>query len=319
MSGNTGLVNLGNTCYLNSCLQILSHIPELNNYLLHNNKYNDVIDNIITIEWIELYKLMWSNDCIISPKRFLYYSKDISLKKNMLFSGNDQNDSIEYFNFIIDCFHNSLNNTNNLKLNKSPNKIINDSIDLYEKTTNSIIHLLFTSFINYTYINSYSTTFEFNKIEPTFSIELSIPKILPITIENCLEYTYKPETMTDLWFDEKTNTNKPLIKHSRICYLPHILVIHLKRWDYSTLNKNNTLISYNDTLDLYPYTEFNEIHNCKYELFGIINHEGSVLGGHYYSYIKKNNTWICFNDSSISSVQNIINNNNYCLFYRKIK
>ena len=55
-----------------------------------------------------------------------------------------------------------------------------------------------------------------------------------------------------------------------------------------------------------------------YELFGIINHEGNVLGGHYYSYIKKNK-WFVFDDNTISQVQDIVSDKNYCLFYRKIK
>ena len=32
--GLTGLANLGNTCFINSCMQVLSHTQEFNNFLL---------------------------------------------------------------------------------------------------------------------------------------------------------------------------------------------------------------------------------------------------------------------------------------------
>jgi hypothetical protein len=43
--GLTGLANIGNTCYLNSCMQVLSHTYELNDFLKgksYKNKINRV-------------------------------------------------------------------------------------------------------------------------------------------------------------------------------------------------------------------------------------------------------------------------------------
>jgi len=42
-----------------------------------------------------------------------------------------------------------------------------------------------------------------------------------------------------------------------------------------------------------------------YELFSILVHRGSALGGHYYAYIKSftKGKWYCFNDSSVSDIR----------------
>ena len=72
--GLSGLDNLGNTCYLNSILQILNNTTELKNFIL-----NDVFINIIykldsnPLELLsfQLYKLvqtMWKKMIIMSLK-----------------------------------------------------------------------------------------------------------------------------------------------------------------------------------------------------------------------------------------------------------
>jgi len=309
-TGHSGLTNLGNTCYLNAALQILSHIHELNHYLINVTQLNRINDSVLTIEWISLYKLIWSQNCIISPNRFVSKIKELSQNKTTKFCNFEQIDSNEYLYFMLDCIHNSLNKLDqSIKLNKTQNPQLNKEIDTYESKDCSIIHSLFTSFLVYTYVNKETNVVEFTKYEPHFMIELSIPLVDNIHIEDCIQFTFQDETLDTLWHDEKTNEKKQLLKKTEFGYYPNILVIHLKRW--IQMKKNKQIVHFDEMLQL---------NNEKYELFGIINHEGNIFGGHYYSYIKKEN-WCIFNDTHISQiqVQNIVSDKNYCLFYRKIK
>lgn len=106
--GLTGLVNLGNTCYINSCMQILSHCDILNE-LLEKINMTKLKDNNLIAEWKELNNLMWKKNCVISPNKFLKNIHLTAQKNNMeIFTGFAQNDLHEFLIFLIDCFHNSI-------------------------------------------------------------------------------------------------------------------------------------------------------------------------------------------------------------------
>ena len=106
--GLTGLANVGNSCYLNACMQILSHTYELSEFLkkgTYKGKINRVADSVLILEWDKLREMMWSDNCTIAPWGFVKAVQKVSMLKDRdLFTGNAQNDLQEFLLFIIDCF-----------------------------------------------------------------------------------------------------------------------------------------------------------------------------------------------------------------------
>ena len=44
-------------------------------------------------------------------------------------------------------------------------------------------------------------------------LELSIPLTDNVTINDCIRFTFQDENLDSLWYDETTQTEKPLIKN----------------------------------------------------------------------------------------------------------
>ena len=102
---------------------------------------------------------------------------------------------------------------------------------------------------------------------------------------------------------------------------PNILVIDFKRFN-SRFQKNQIHITFPlDNLDLSEYVIGYKKEIYKYELYGVCNHSGGVMGGHYTAFVKNaNGKWYHFNDTSVSEValiDSIVTPKAYVLFYRK--
>ena len=333
--GLTGLINLGNTCFINSCLQVLSHTYELNDFLdkdTYKKRLNKKFDAALLLEWDSLRRLMWSENCVISPLKFIKtIHKIASVKGHELFTGFSQNDLPEFLVFIIDCFHTALSrkvemNVVGEELNekdKLAKKCFTIIKELYTNDFSEIWNIFYGIHISQlTSLNSQEIISI--KPEPYFMINLPIPiNNKSPTLENCFDLYVEGEILDgdNSVLNEKTNLKEAANKNITFWSFPTILVIDLKRFNYQN-RKNQILITFPlDNLDLSKYVCGYNKKSYVYDLYGVCNHSGNVLGGHYTSFVKNaNGKWYHFNDINVKEINDtskIISPNAYCFFYRK--
>ena len=108
-NGICGMVNLNNSWYMNSALQVLCHLPNIRDYFLNgryekdkntyslNSYISDELQNIINNLWKE-------NKSFFSPKKFKKEAREyIELLDN-----NKQQDSADFLIQFLELIHNEL-------------------------------------------------------------------------------------------------------------------------------------------------------------------------------------------------------------------
>lgn len=333
--GLSGLSNLGNTCFINTCMQVLSHTYELND-IFENDSYkqkiNKVHDSALFIEWDNLRKLLWQENCIVSPGKFIKTVQKLSsIKNNVQFTGNAQNDLPEFLLFIIDVFHNALRREVSMKIvgkeSTKKDKLASECFqmvkNMYTKDYSEIWNLFYG--IHVSQIKSLEKDTLLSRTpEPFFMINLPIPqeKKEPSIID-CFDLYVEGETLTgeNAWYNENKKEKQDVIKNIRYWSLPKVLVIDFKRFNQKGV-KNQSLVTFPlEDLNLSKYVIGYKKETYKYDLYGVANHSGGTMGGHYFAYVKNaNGKWYNFNDTSVSiinDINNIVSPKAYCLFYRK--
>ncbi|TKR94534.1 hypothetical protein L596_008807 [Steinernema carpocapsae] len=311
--GYTGLVNITNTCFMNSTLQALANTPPLRelftvrNFARHVNRYSKRgTQGEISAAFTALLDTLWCGEfTALNPQVF---RSIFAHSVNRFLANGQQHDAAEFENVLIDALHEDTNSVS------CPKQII------YPDFTGENIHadsMKYESISKQFSDSPINSIFNLHTVAPkrctscgrqtvNFSAQLCITMDIPLdgetTMEDCLTRSFSAESIeVQCVFCKKTQR---MSRHTKLWKLPKVLVIQLKRFgEYgNALRKNEINVRFGNHLSLKPFMHDQaDVSKSVYSLYSVTNHVGNLNSGHYYAYVKNPVTkqWLEFNDEAV--------------------
>lgn len=318
-----GLYNLGNNCYLNATLQCMAYTPSLSQWLV--NRPHSPVCKIRPVKGFcslcEVEKIIYDifNSCngFAKPNSLCFNIKKVS----NVFGVGTQEDASEFFTTLLESMAKSI---------KFPP--IGPTLNTSTKNINILDEIFSFQF------RSRITCCNCGRLSDTFENTNSWPvDVKYITdIRKGMLHFLREEVLDgeNSYKCDKCQRKVRATKKYSIQTAPNVLVINLKRFDFTYAGKLTHYVTYPETLSLKTFitesdapkiTEDNEpytLRNVTYKLYGVLVHLGYTShSGHYYSYVRgPNDIWYKADDTNISTVraQDALDQNAYILFYNRV-
>ena len=321
-----GLLNLGNTCYANTCIQNLVHCSVFIPVLFDKSESNG---KKITKSFMNCCTSLASSTRYFNPKEFL----DTFTRSHSSFNSFAQHDTQEFCRSLLDDISKETNRVKNIPQykefntsNKSKKALDIEFDQLFREREDSIIVDIFYGQLatTYTCLKCNFTSFSFEKfLDLPLQFPQKPPIGRPIDLNDMLKDHFKDEQFDWESKCEGCQCKTSHTKHTRISLLPKVLIISFQRYNIITNRKINASVKYGESIDLKDFIDNDLIETydeTRYRLFGVSNHAGTMDFGHYYANVKVKEKWYQFNDEMVTECKmGFEATSAYCLFYEKYK
>ncbi|KAK2532138.1 hypothetical protein Q9966_008402 [Columba livia] len=304
-----GLLNLGNTCFLNATLQCLTYTPPLANYLLsreHSRTCHQSGFCMTCVMQNHVTQAFANSGSVIKPVSFVRDLKKIAPHIRL----GRQEDAHEFLRFTIDAMQKAC---------------LPDCTELDRQTqATTLIHQIFggslRSRVKCSMCKAVSDTFDPCLDLP---VEITVPGQgqQAANVEQALELFVKPDLLggENAYLCDKCKKKVSATKRFTIHRAPRVLTLALKRFADFTGGKITKDVGYPELLNIRPYMSQTSRDPVMYGLYAVLVHSGySSHAGHYYCYVKASDgQWYQMNDNVVrpSNIKVVLNQQAYVLFY----
>ncbi|XP_003385867.1 PREDICTED: ubiquitin carboxyl-terminal hydrolase 30-like isoform X2 [Amphimedon queenslandica] len=324
-----GLINLGNTCFINSILQAMASIPSLLQWL--DSKETPLAVSLKNV----LHALNDNNEVNISPEELTQ-----ALMRHRWLIDHQQQDALEFYHVLLTTLEEEMTGPT-----LSLSDLINDpQVEAQSSSTKGMALTKIGSFSAPSQPKScplqglmssslvccdcqHALPTRYESID-SISLPLSQRAASSSSLVECLRDYMSSEIVDDIECPSCSKragvkTKRSFRKKLRIGRPPEVLCLNIIRsvWrSDGTMVKNRSRLVFPLTLDINSFltTTATRQDKTKYQLRAVVEHLGGPSSGHYCTYRQCGRQWLYTSDTTVYPVYNheVMNCEAYLLFYQ---